>query len=107
MAQKVQVLLEDDLDGGVAHETIPFSLDGTTYEIDLSTDNAAQLRKSFAPYLEHARRAAGQPNGTPKRGRTARARAADIRAWAREAGYHISDRGRIPPAIVADYDAAH
>ena len=56
MAQKVQVLLVDDLDGGEASETVSFSLDGTTYEIDLSSDNAGKLRKDFQSYIDHARK---------------------------------------------------
>ena len=35
MAQKVRIILEDDLDGGPADETIRFGLDGAHYEIDL------------------------------------------------------------------------
>jgi hypothetical protein len=106
MAQQVQVLLTDDLDGGEANETIQFTLDGTLYEIDLSTGNAAQLRKDIGPWVEHARKTTG--GGSPqRRGRSARAHAASIRVWARAAGYQVSDRGRIPPRIVDEYDAAH
>jgi hypothetical protein len=67
MAQKVQVLLVDDLDGGEATETVAFSLDGTTYEIDLSSDNAGKLRKEFAPYVDHARKASGGATGGRRR----------------------------------------
>ena len=67
MAQKVQVLLVDDLDGGEATETVAFSLDGTTYEIDLSSDNAGKLRKEFAPYVDHARKASGGAAGGRRR----------------------------------------
>lgn len=106
MAQRVQVLLTDDLDGGEATETIAFGLDGSLFEIDLSGSNAKQLRETFAPFVEHARRAG--TNGTPKPPRRVRdGRPAAIRAWARERGYKVSDRGRIPPAIVAEYDQAH
>lgn len=59
MAQKVQVLLVDDLDGGEASETVSFSLDGTSYEIDLSADNAGKLRKDFGQYVDHARKGGG------------------------------------------------
>jgi len=107
MAQQVQVLLVDDLDGTEGSETISFGLDGASYEIDLSTVNAKKLRGDLALWLEHARRATGPANGTPKRTRTSRTRAADIRTWAREQGYKVSGRGRIPPAIVGEYDAAH
>ena len=72
MAQKVQVLLVDDLDGGEATETVAFSLDGTTYEIDLSSDNATKLRKEFAPYVDHARKASGGFGGGSRAPREAR-----------------------------------
>jgi len=110
MAQHVTVLLVDDLDGGEATETVTFALDGTAYEIDLSEPNAAKLRGGILPYAEHARRAGSRAssNGGPKRRSKAnRVRAADIRAWGRQQGYTISDLGRIPPAVVAEYDKAH
>jgi hypothetical protein len=111
MAQRVQVLLTDDLDGGEATETVSFALDGTAYEIDLSTANAKQLRTDLGPWAEHARRAGTQTTGngtTKRRSRPARERTADIRRWARdEKHYGVSDRGRLSPAIVAEYDAAH
>ncbi len=96
MAQKVQVLLVDDLDGGEATETVAFSIDGTSYEIDLSSDNASRLRKDLASYVDHARKAAAS-----------RERSAEIRAWAKQRGYKVNERGRIPAAIVAEFEAAH
>ena len=107
MAQKVQVLHVDDLDGGAATETLSFSFDGTSYEIDLSADNASKFRKEFAPYLDHARRASGA--GRRRRARTGpgRERSSEIRAWAKQRGYKVSERGRIPATIIAEYDAAH
>ena len=108
MAQKVQVLLVDDLDGGEADETVSFSLDGTAYEIDLSDKNAAKVREALAPFITSARKA-----GTAKRRRGAargtsnRERSADIRAWAKERGIKVNERGRIPANVVAQYEAAH
>ncbi|HXF22001.1 MAG TPA: Lsr2 family protein [Streptosporangiaceae bacterium] len=111
MAQKVQVLLVDDLDGGEATETVAFSLDGTTYEIDLSTENASKLRKEFAPYVDHARKASGGGGGGGRRRRArtgpGRERSSEIRAWAKQRGYKVSERGRIPAQIISEYDAAH
>ena len=107
MAQKVQVLLVDDLDGGEASETVSFSLDGTAYEIDLSPDNAGKLRKDFAQYVEHARKGGG--GGRRRRARTGpgREHSAEIRAWARQRGHKVSERGRIPAQIIAEYEASH
>jgi hypothetical protein len=111
MAQKVQVLLVDDLDGGEATETVAFSLDGTTYEIDLSSENAGKLRKEFGPYVDHARKASGGGGGGGRRRRArtgpGRERSSEIRAWAKQRGYKVSERGRIPATIIQEYDAAH
>ena len=107
MAQKVQVLLVDDLDGGEASETVSFSLDGTAYEIDLSSGNAGKLRKDFAQYIDHARMGGG--GGRRRRARTGpgRERSAEIRAWARQRGHKVSERGRIPATIIQEYEASH
>jgi hypothetical protein len=108
MAQKVQVLLVDDLDGSEATETVAFGLDGASYEIDLSTGNAGKLRKELASYVEHARKASA-PAARRRRARTGpgRERSAQIRAWAKQRGYKVNERGRIPANIVAEYEAAH
>src|SRR5260370_35777690 len=107
MAQKVQVLLVDDLDGGEASETVSFSLDGTAYEIDLSGDNAGKLRKDFAQYVDHARKGGG--GGRRRRARTGpgRERSAEIRAWARQRRPKGNQRGRMPAPDIAEYPASH
>ena len=87
MAQKVQVVLVDDLDGGSADETVTFSLDGVSYEIDLTHDNAAHLRDALAPYV-----------GTNP---------AVVREWAKSQGIAVNERGRISAELRAKYDAAH
>lgn len=121
MASKTITLLEDDLDGGEANETVAFSLDGATYEIDLSSRNASRLRDSLAPYIGSARRLGGRGRGRSASGsrsdstRSSRRRgrggggnrSADIRAWAREQGLKVSERGRIPADLVSRYDQAH
>jgi hypothetical protein len=106
MAQKVQVVLVDDLDGGPADETVSFALDGTTYEIDLSAANAAALRNSVARFVAHARKA-GRPALANRRGRRGNERPAQIRAWAREQGIEVNERGRVSAELAARYDAAH
>src|SRR3981081_2432000 len=110
MAQKVQVLLVDDLDGGEATETVAFSLDGTTYEIDLSSENAGKLRKEFGPYVDHARKASGGGGGGG-RGRAGTGPGREVvpktRAWPKQRGYKVGERGRIPATIIQEYDAAH
>ena len=115
MARREIVVLEDDLDGGNADETVKFGLDGTQYEIDLSKGNAAKLRDVFAPYIAGARKATrgGVVLGGRAATRAARGTAtADreqnkaIRAWAKRKGKNISERGRIPQGIVDEYHAA-
>lgn len=112
MAQKVLVSLVDDLDGSEAEETVDFGLDGVSYQIDLSGENAEELRDALAQYVEHARRAGGRKRaGTKPAPKAAAARPATvdreqnqaIRAWARKNGFQVSDRGRIPSEVVDAY----
>lgn len=113
MAQKVTVQLVDDVDGSEAESTVEFSLDGVSYAIDLSADNAAELRDHLATYTANARRTGGRKRrgGKARTGKSApnttdRERNQAIREWAREQGMQVSDRGRIPAEIVEAYDKA-
>lgn len=111
MATRTLVSLIDDLDGGEADETVEFGLDGVTYQIDLSGENAEELRDALAQYVEHARRAGGRKRTNTRP--TAKAASGPatvdreqnqaIRAWARKNGFQVSDRGRIPSEIVDAY----
>jgi hypothetical protein len=107
MATKIAVALEDDLDGGVADETVRFRIGGVEYEIDLSKKNAQRFRAGVAPFVEHARKAGRGARRAAARPSSARERSGDIRAWAKATGREISDRGRIPASIVEQYDAAN
>ncbi|GAA0302216.1 histone-like nucleoid-structuring protein Lsr2 [Kineococcus aurantiacus] len=117
MAQKVQVLLVDDIDDGEATETVTFSLDGVNYEIDLSDEHAAALREAFAPWVGHARRVGGRAGSGRKAAAAPRPAAksaggserdtGEVRTWARENGYTVSDRGRISAEVLQAFDAAH
>ncbi len=108
MAQKVTVVLVDDIDGGAADETVSFGLDGVAYEIDLSTKNAASFRDSLAQYVGTARKV-GSRASTRGRRRTGGGdnRTAQIREWARANGHKVNERGRIPATVVEAYDKAH
>jgi hypothetical protein len=112
MAQKVRVDLVDDIDGTDATQTIPFTVDGAAYEIDLSDDNAARLREEFAPFIAAGRHTGGRttrsatPNANGAKVTTDREHTRAVRAWARENGWPISDRGRIPAEVLAAYDTA-
>jgi hypothetical protein len=109
MAKETLTRLVDDLDGGVAHETVRFGLDGHQYEIDLSTKNAKKLRSDLAAYVEHATRISARAQLATRRGgsRTGRAAHPDhnraIREWAAAKGYDISQRGRIKQEIVDEF----
>jgi len=107
MATRIAVVLEDDLDGGPADQTLEFGLGGTEYVVDLSAKNAARLRRQLAPFIEHARRAGRGQRRRPGRPASARERSSRIRAWANDQGIAVSDRGRIPAGIAGQYDAAH
>ncbi|WP_351231771.1 Lsr2 family protein [Streptomyces sp. NPDC002133] len=110
MAQKVQVLLVDDLDGGEADETVTFALDGKTYEIDLTTANADNLRSLLDPYTKGGRRTGGRAATGRGKGRAAATGSkdtAEIRKWAKENGYSVNDRGRVPAEIREAYEKAN
>lgn len=106
MAQKVQVLLVDDIDGGEATETVTFALDGTQYEMDLSDKNGKALRKVLGPYVEKARkvgRGARSRNGTPRTGPDPKV----VRQWAQQNGVPVNPTGRIPAHVVQQFEAAN
>jgi len=111
MAQKVLVEMVDDIDGSIAEHTVPFSLDGVSYEIDLSEENAAALRDELARYVAASRRVGGRKvrmaaGQAPRPASTAadRERNKAMREWAEENGFAVSDRGRLPAEIVKAYD---
>ncbi|WP_225755115.1 Lsr2 family protein [Actinotalea sp. Marseille-Q4924] len=109
MAQKNVVMLIDDLDGGDADETVSFSLDGVSYEIDLNAENAAKLRDAFASWVGHGRRVGGRTRSAGRRparssGGAGGGNSTEIREWARSNGYTVSDRGRIPAEVKAAFD---
>jgi len=112
MAQKVNIVLVDDLDGSEATESVSFGLDGTSYEIDLNDENAARLRDTLAEYVGHARKvgSASRRGGGRRSGASAAAggpSAKEIRDWARSNGYDVPDRGRVSAEVREAYDAAH
>jgi len=108
VAQKVQVQLVDDFDGSVADGTVTFGLDGKSYEIDLSAANAQKLRGALAEFVEKARKVGGKQAKAPRVGtRSGTKDLGDVRAWARDNGFQVSDRGRVSSEVLSAYDAAH
>lgn len=111
MAQRVNVVLVDDIDGNDASETVSFALDGVDYEIDLSEQHASELRNAVSLYIGHGRRTGGRRK-SGRRGSAPVASdeatsAADIRAWARENGWDVPERGRVSAEVREAYAAAH
>ncbi|WP_298462027.1 Lsr2 family protein [uncultured Cellulomonas sp.] len=111
MAQKVQVLLIDDVHGEPADETVTFALDGVSYEIDLTSDNAAALREGLTTWISNARRVGRQSKSTtsqaPRRSSGGSNDAQAIREWAQSQGMTVSARGRISAEVRTAYEAAH
>lgn len=114
MAQRVQVILVDDLDGGQADESVKFGLDGFAYEIDLSHEHAGALREKLSEYVAVARRIGRYTTSTKSSAPTAAPRSRTpidreqnkaIREWAAREGKKVSDRGRIPQHIIDEYHA--
>jgi hypothetical protein len=119
MAQQIQVLLIDDLDGSEATETVTFGLDGVSYEIDLNSGNATRFRKDLVDYIEHARKVKPVRTGATKQSGTKASSNSDanvlpdgytrdhIKAFAEQRGLaKVNDRGRIPGKTLALFKAA-
>jgi hypothetical protein len=112
VAQKVQTLFIDDIDGGEADGTVRFALDGTEYEIDLNAKHTEELRSALGRYVTHARkvgttsRRGGRAAGRGARGAGNGPNTTEVRNWAREQGIDIKDRGRVPADVLAKYQAA-
>jgi hypothetical protein len=113
MAQRVHVEMVDDLDGSEANQTVPFALDGVSFEIDLSEENASTLRDELARYVGAARRIGGRKvrlatgqslTGSSSSG-TDRERNRQIREWAQTNGYEVAERGRLSSEIIAGFEA--
>ncbi|MGH3798434.1 MAG: histone-like nucleoid-structuring protein Lsr2 [Pseudonocardiaceae bacterium] len=117
MAQKTVVTMIDDLTGEEAEHisAVEFALDGVTYELDLSDENAAKLRDTLAHYTGAGRRIggrrrAGRSASAAKTGGTAgynRETLKSIRVWAKQNGHSVSDRGRLSAEVLQAWESAH
>ena len=109
MAQKIQTLFIDDLDGSAAEGTVRFGLDGTEYEIDLNTKHAQELRDALTRYAGAARRADGtarRPARGTRRGSASGLNTTEVREWAKAQGIEVKNRGRVPGELVVKFKAA-
>lgn len=115
MAERIVRQLIDDLDGSeIAEgggERVEFSVRGVTYQIDLSTGNAAKFDKVLKPFVDGALKVRGSRGGRGKttngKGSTSKEQLTAIREWARKNGHEVSDRGRIKAEVVQAFEAAH
>jgi hypothetical protein len=110
MAQKIETLFIDDLDGSEAEGTIRFGVDGTEYEIDLNVTHADELRKALDRYVRVGRKVGG-PVRRPGRSRGRRGKGdgpqpSEVREWAKSQGIEVRDRGRVPAELVVKFKAA-
>jgi len=109
VAQKIQILFIDDLDGSTAEGTVRFGLDGTEYEIDLNAGHAKELRDVLARYVDAARRAGGsarKPARGSRRGTAGGPNTTEVREWARAQGIEVKDRGRVPADLMVKFKSA-
>ena len=109
MAQKIQTLFIDDLDGSAAEGTVRFGLDGTEYEIDLNAGHAKELRDALARYVAAGRRAAGsarRPARGSRRSPAGAVNTTEVREWARAQGIEVKDRGRVPADLMVKFKSA-
>lgn len=107
MATKTKVVIVDDLDGSAADETVEYGLDGVTYQIDLCQQNAIKFRDMMQEWIDHSRRTGGRRTvGTKSKIRHS-SKSSRIRQWARQQGLSISERGRIPAEVLAQYAEEH
>jgi hypothetical protein len=109
VAQKIQTLFIDDIDGSAAEGTVRFGLDGTEYEIDLNAEHARHLRDAMAAYVRAGRRVGGgarRPVRAGRRGPASEPNTTEVREWAKAQGIEVKDRGRIPAELVVKFKAA-
>jgi len=109
MAKKTVVVLEDDIDGSEASETISFALDGSEYVIDLNEGHADELRGALSRFTDAGRRVSGGRGRQAARTKSSQGGpdAKAVRMWAVENGIQVNTRGRIQAEIVEKYEAAH
>ena len=109
MAQKIETLFIDDIDGSAAEGTVRFGLDGTEYEIDLNAKHAQELRDALARYMNAGRRAgrgARRPARGGGRGSASGPNSTEVREWAKAQGIEVKDRGRMPAELVVKFKEA-
>ncbi|WP_141014214.1 histone-like nucleoid-structuring protein Lsr2 [Nocardioides sambongensis] len=106
MARTTHVVISDDMDGSDDAQEVSFALQGTSYTIDLTAKNFAKLEKALAPFIENAQRVPASKRAR-RPSANGQSKSAKVRSWAKDNGYEVPNRGRVPQAVVEAYDAAH
>ncbi|MFI6052753.1 Lsr2 family protein [Streptomyces violascens] len=109
MAQKIVTIYTDDLTGEESAEaaTHQIVIDGVAYEVDLGPDSYDKLMEAVGPFLKAGRRVRGSRGKATSTRQAGGTDTAVVRAWAKENGYDINDRGRVPAEIREAYNKAH
>jgi Lsr2 len=108
MARQTQIVVTDDLDGSAADSTVRFSYQGASFEIDLNKKNAGMFARAIEPYIEAGRKVRTGPGRASRTAPgTSKPNPAEVRAWARDQGVEVSDRGRVPAELVVRFQAAN
>lgn len=114
MARKTKVVVVCDKHRGEVEAvgSIEISIDGDRRSLDLCAEHLAEIRKAMRPWLRQApakaptRSRSGTKKATNRRRPTRSADASAVRTWARENGYEVPTRGRIPSALREAFTAA-
>lgn len=107
MAEKITRTVIDDIDGSEGADTLTFSFNNKSYEIDLSSKNKKKLEDALAPFIEAGRSTGGARRSSGSSRNAGRSDLSAVRAWAKDNGHTVSERGRIPASVTEAYDAAH
>jgi hypothetical protein len=103
--KRTVIELHDDFDGSPEASTVQFALEGVSYEIELSDEHLEEMRALLAPYIEHGRRTGGRRKSSGQSQATrSNPDSAAVRAWAEQQGIELASRGRIPKAVIEQYD---
>jgi hypothetical protein len=102
--KRTVIELLDDFDGSADATTVEFAFEGVSYEIELSDEHLDEMRAHLAPYIEHGRRTGVRRQNARRPQAESKPDSAAIRAWAEKQGIELASRGKIPKAVIEQYD---
>lgn len=103
--RQARFVLIDDVDGSTAQETVFFAVGKQQYEIDLNGEHLQEFNRDLDRWLKHARKISSRRTGRVAVAAGGANDAPLIRAWAKERGTALSQRGRIPTSVREQYYA--